>query len=864
MAEAQREVERRASVWMLSWDPPRSRSLSQHDGPSASSARSSSRDRVVARLEPSPTVTMPVLLRQASYNVFHAPSWVAVDAALSDPCCPRPTAPPFAPGGPGRWWPRAGSTMSAYLPRGRGVLAIPNGATQLDDLMVVSLARNRLGAVRVDDGLGLVQLHRACPGARGRRRPPQARRSPRAAARGPGDRAGGGRARPRWSATGRGGEDAARVFLGRFSYSRYLGGARPGRTALEDFLLRTAPSILRVLRQRQLPSCCCGRLGFPRLHRGLRRPRVDAIERRWLVRSRDAHAWAMAWIDGAWVEVDTTPPEWMPIERGTDSMWQSAADLWEWGSFLISRSALERAPGPPGRQPRLALLPLITILAWRLWARRRISAQLAAAPAAAAAQRRRRLGVLPGRAPARRSRLHASGRTAARSLARRDGGRAPIRRRGDAAAAAAGAALSLSLRSGRSGRRRARAAARGGRSLAGRARVSASFAALDNRLIAASRRLAPERSRAGSNDAIRTGRRTRVYFDADPGVVGVEPPVERRGDFRVERAVGAGELEVTVPSRGRARRHATGILASARRRGIEPPRADGLLARRAHAFCQRPGRRVRSARTALAFVDAVGFCSTFYRFPRAWPACGRRVGRANPGWPRRSHHDDGVGFDVAAEGRLRHAERAPLTASSCGRPMLVALALFPVSSTPWCAAVSARATTGSSNEAGRMSQTAKRLMDVFVREHPQYTRELRANAFLLEPSRTREFERAMAELQQGLWVVKCEERYEPTFSYRWDLLESWLPDLVTEGRRLSRAAALDRSWPATSRAPYSPRSNVCGESSACRPRRSRAPWRASFALARSWRRRWLVGLAAGSWASDDARQSFSPAPLLLQ
>ena len=50
----------------------------------------------------------------------------------------------------------------------------------------------------------------------------------------------------------------------------------------------------------------------------------------------------------------------------------------------------------------------------------------------------------------------------------------------------------------------------------------------------------------------------------------------------------------------------------------------------------------------------------------------------------------------------------------------------------------------------------------------------------------------MAELQQGLWVVKTEERYEPTFSYRWDLVEAWLPDLVAEGRRLSRAAALDR------------------------------------------------------------------------
>ena len=39
----------------------------------------------------------------------------------------------------------------------------------------------------------------------------------------------------------------------------------------------------------------------------------------------------------------------------------------------------------------------------------------------------------------------------------------------------------------------------------------------------------------------------------------------------------------------------------------------------------------------------------------------------------------------------------------------------------------------------------------------------------------------MAELQQGLWVVKTEERYEPTFSYRWDLVEAWLPEAVGGG-----------------------------------------------------------------------------------
>jgi hypothetical protein len=93
-------------------------------------------------------------------------------------------------------------------------------------------------------------------------------------------------------------------------------------------------------------------------------------------------------------------------------------------------------------------------------------------------------------------------------------------------------------------------------------------------------------------------------------------------------------------------------------------------------------------------------------------------------------------------------------------------------------------------EAGRLSLNAKRVMDALMREAPQYTRGLRAECFMLEPAKTREFERAIAELQQGLWAVKTEERYEPSFSYRWDLLERWLPEAVAEGRRLSRAAAL--------------------------------------------------------------------------
>ena len=201
---------------------------------------------------------------------------------------------------------------------------------------------------------------------------------------------------------------------------------------------------------------------------------------------------------------------------------------------------------------------------------------------------------------------------------------------------------------------------------------------------------------------------------------------------------------------------------------------------------------MRSATAALAFVQAVGFCSTFYRFPEGvaclWEAV---VGRPKPRWPRRSHHDDGVGLTWQLKDDLPAARRVYYGKLLRGRPLLVALDVFPA----FYALVRGRQRARDylvEYQAGRMSLTARRLMDALVREHPQYTRELRANTFLLEPSRTREFERAMAELQQGLWLVKSEERYEPTFSYRWELVEAWLPEAVAEGRRLRRAAALDR------------------------------------------------------------------------
>lgn len=219
---------------------------------------------------------------------------------------------------------------------------------------------------------------------------------------------------------------------------------------------------------------------------------------------------------------------------------------------------------------------------------------------------------------------------------------------------------------------------------------------------------------------------------------------------------------------------------------------DALLGLRDRRFRRRRDLRVRGERAALAFVNSVGCCSTFYRFPEGLACLWEAVaGRRNPRWPRRSHHDWGIGLTWELKDTLPTRRQVYYGKLLKGRPVLVALDLFPA----FYALVRGRQRARDYRveyEAGRLSLTARRIMDSFTREHPQYTREIRGNCFMLEPGKTREFERAMAELQQGLWVVKSEERYEPTFSYRWELLEAWLPEPVALGRRLRRSAAAEQ------------------------------------------------------------------------
>jgi hypothetical protein len=97
------------------------------------------------------------------------------------------------------------------------------------------------------------------------------------------------------------------------------------------------------------------------------------LENAWIVRERHAHAWVRAWVNGRWIDVDTTPAVWASVEARQASWWSPLADLWAWGSFRISQlaAAARNAENTTAFWSAVALL-LAAWLGWRLYQQRRL------------------------------------------------------------------------------------------------------------------------------------------------------------------------------------------------------------------------------------------------------------------------------------------------------------------------------------------------------------------------------------------------------------------------------------------------------------------------------------------------------------
>jgi len=228
----------------------------------------------------------------------------------------------------------------------------------------------------------------------------------------------------------------------------------------------------------------------------------------------------------------------------------------------------------------------------------------------------------------------------------------------------------------------------------------------------------------------------------------------------------------------------------------ERPIRDRLATRQAveawrdRSFRRLPALKVRGERSALQFVNAVGFCFTLSHFGLPVPSlyvavCGRR----NPRWPRRTHHDAEIGLTWNLKDSLPAKRLAHYGKLVKGKPTLVSLDLFPA----FCALI--REGKGSGDyildyRQGRMTRAAVLVLEALHERGALATPDLRKAVAMHGAERTAEFDRAMAELQRGLWIAKVEEVYDPDFYYRWDLLDNWLPEPLAASHDLGRVAAV--------------------------------------------------------------------------
>jgi transglutaminase-like putative cysteine protease len=337
-------------------------------------------DRVVLRVTPHESIRLPLLLREASYNVYNLESWYAVDAAFTR----------IPPEGDGETWKLESNltrerqvTVSAYLKRGLGVLALPAGVFEINRLAVVRLSKNRLGAVKAEEGLGLVTYTAltntgaaldAAPGPTDVRLAPREGRVVSALA----EELGLASMPPARAVA------TVRAYFARgFRYSTWGRERRAAAGALEDFLRRSraghceyfATATALLLRAGGVPA---------RYAVGYSVQELSWLERAYVARARHAHSWALAYVDGRWIDVDTTPSVWADEERPSGT-WEAFSDGWSWIVFQFSRWRWSESDGRARTYLIWLLVPLVLFLAWRIYARTRVGRRAPAAPAPAPA-----------------------------------------------------------------------------------------------------------------------------------------------------------------------------------------------------------------------------------------------------------------------------------------------------------------------------------------------------------------------------------------------------------------------------------------------------------------------------------------------
>jgi len=323
------------------------------------------RDLILARVYATPRdIERARLLHRASYNAYVETIWVGRRTTRADL---------QAEEGGATWTlaqaPADGKlTIAVRTERRRTLLALPPGATRLTGLAATEVARNGLGVVQAAvDGdwilygvdFGNAILNYDPPAIDDNALPPQ-------------ERATFARIAAELGLPGLPPAQAMQRVMQHFAgfrYSLWRDAPPPkGTTALADFMTRTqsghceyfAAAATLLLRAAGVPA---------RYATGYAIVEYSDLEEAYVVRARHAHAWTRVWLNGRWVDLDPTPPDWLGMEtERLAPAWERIADVLRWASYRWEqREELQAGDAWWG-----VLAVLVVILAWRLLRGKRV------------------------------------------------------------------------------------------------------------------------------------------------------------------------------------------------------------------------------------------------------------------------------------------------------------------------------------------------------------------------------------------------------------------------------------------------------------------------------------------------------------
>jgi hypothetical protein len=280
--------------------------------------------KIALRLRPEPGALVPPLLREATWDAYRRDTWLASNNDFSMASAGNNETVRLLPA----------NTISIrveiarYYENGKGILALPHGTFEIDDVPAI-VETNCLGVTRIDSGPGLLDMRASFGPVRSFDSPPCERDL----------------AVPREERNALAQVTAKlelekmtdrqkiraieRFFTTNFYYSLNVPRHHDlTNTPLGYFLTRShtghceyfATATVLLLRQAGVPA---------RYVTGYAVKESERHGDTYLVRDRDAHAWALAYRSdngGFWEQIDTTPPGLDKTEAEQPPWWEPASD----------------------------------------------------------------------------------------------------------------------------------------------------------------------------------------------------------------------------------------------------------------------------------------------------------------------------------------------------------------------------------------------------------------------------------------------------------------------------------------------------------------------------------------------------------